>query len=43
MVIEIKPKSYTCLNPIALAYPFGFVGLTCCQSSDLDHQKLLSD
>jgi len=42
MVTEIKSKYYTCLNPIALAYPFGSAGLTGCQSFDLDHQKLLS-
>ena len=39
MVTEIKSKYYTCLNPIALAYPFGSAGLTGCQSFDLDHQK----
>ena len=40
MVIELKPKCYTCLNPIALA---DIADLTSCPSSDLDHQKLLSD
>ena len=39
MVTEIKSKCYTCLNPIALAYPSGSAGLTGCQSFDLDHQK----
>jgi len=39
MVTEIKPKCYTCLNPIALDDPFGFAGLTCCQHSDLDLQN----
>jgi len=42
MVTEIKSKCYTCLNPIALVDPFSPASLTCCQSSDLDHQKLLS-
>jgi len=39
MVTEIKSKCYTCLNPIALAYAFGSAGLTCCQSSYLDHRS----
>jgi len=34
MVTELKPKCYTCLDPIALADPFGSAGLTCCQGSD---------
>ena len=47
MVTEIKPKCYTCLDPIAIAYPFGSAGLassagfTCCQGSDLDHCSTL--
>ena len=39
MVTEIKSKCYTCLNPNALAYPFGSAGLTCCQNFDLDHRN----
>jgi len=36
MVIELKPKCYTCLDPIAHAGP---AGLTCFQGSDLDHRN----
>ena len=36
MVIELKPKCYTCLDPIA---PAGPVGLTCFQGSNLDHRN----
>ena len=36
MVIELKPKCYTCLDPIA---PAGPAGLTCFQGSDLDHRN----
>ena len=35
MVIELKPKCYTCLDPIA---PAGPADLTCFQGSDLDHR-----
>ena len=42
MVVEKKSKCYTCFDSIALAYPFGSASLTCCQSSDIEHQKLLS-
>jgi hypothetical protein len=35
MVTEIKPKCYTCLNPIAPANLADSAGLTC-QGSDLD-------
>ena len=36
MVIELKPKCYTCLDPIA---PAGPAGLTCFQGTDLDHRS----
>jgi len=36
MVIELKPKCYTYLGPIA---PAGPAGLTCFQGSDLDHRS----
>ena len=36
MVIELKPKCYTCLDPIA---PAGPADLTCFQGSDLDYRS----
>jgi len=36
MVIELKLKCYTCLDPIA---PAGSTDLTCFQGSDLDHRS----
>ena len=36
MVIELKLKCYTCLDPIA---PAGPADLTCFQDSDLDHRS----
>ena len=36
MVIELKPKCYTCLDPIAPADP---ASLTRFQGSDLDHRS----
>jgi len=36
MVIELKPKCYTCLDPIAHVGP---AGLTCFQGTDLDHRS----
>jgi len=36
MIIELKPKCYTCLDPNA---PAGPTGLTCFQGSELDHQS----
>ena len=36
MVIELKPKCYTCHDPIAPASP---ADLTCFQDSDLDHRS----
>jgi len=41
MVTEIKPKCYTCLNPITPASLADFAGLTC-QGSDLITKVQLS-
>jgi len=41
MVTEIKPKCYTCLDPIAPANIVDFAGLTCYQDYDLDYQNTL--
>ena len=39
MVTELRPKCYTCLDPIAPADLASSAGLTCCQGSNLDRRN----